>query len=60
MKVINSKDYTFIKKEGNWFVFKSKPKINFDEELVYVKRARYVREDGSSIFYETKPIKYGN
>lgn len=53
MKVINEKDYVFVRKKGLFYIFKTNPtKKNFDEEYLYVKRARYIRIDGSNQFYD--------
>lgn len=55
MKVINEKDYVFVEFKDGWFVFQSNPnKVNFDPEILMVKRARFVRQDGSFLFYQTK------
>lgn len=55
MKVINEKDYVFVEFKDGWFVFKSNPnKLGFDPEILMVKRARFVKLDGSFQFYQTK------
>lgn len=52
MKVLNEKDYTYVGYCDGWHVFESKPKQNYDPEKVYVKRVRFIKEDGQSVFYE--------
>jgi hypothetical protein len=52
LKVINGKDYDYVGRDHQWYIFKSKPKDDFDPEIIYVTRARYVTEDGKSIFYD--------
>lgn len=52
MKVINEKDYDYVGYDKGWFIFRSRPKENFDPEMIYVKRVRFIKEDGQSIYYE--------
>lgn len=55
MKVILERDYTYAGTRDSWHVFKSKPKKDFDPEEVLVTRARYLLNNGKSIFFD--PIK---
>lgn len=55
MKVINEKDYDYVGIDGNWYVFVSKPKDDYDPEKIYVTRARFITLKGESIFFD--PIK---
>lgn len=55
MKVINEKDYVFVEFKDGWFIFKSNPdKVDFDPEILMVKRARFIRKDGSFTFYQSR------
>lgn len=53
MKVINEKDYKFVKKQGKYYKFISNPnKTNFDSEILLVERARYIQEDGKVKYFD--------
>lgn len=55
MKVILEKDYQYIGQENGWHKFMSKPKKDYDPEIIQVPRARMVKESGESVFFD--PIK---
>lgn len=57
MKTINSKKFKYLGTSEDWHVFESVLE-DFDPERVYVKRARYVMPDGSSVFFD--PIRVGH
>lgn len=56
MKVINEKDYVYVKTDGRFYVFETNPqKKGFDYEMIHVTRVRFVRLDGSIKFYDYRP-----
>lgn len=55
MKVILEKDYEYIGEENGWYKFMSRPKKNFDPEIIQVRRARMVRISGESWYFDLKP-----
>lgn len=52
MKVLLEKDYEFVGIEDNWYVFKSRPKENFDPEIIKVQRARMILLTGESRYFD--------
>lgn len=58
MKVIREQDYYYLGTEGKWHVFESQPKPNFDIERLYEYRARFLKLDGSSKYYD--PVQEDN
>lgn len=58
MKVIREQDFIYLGKKGTWHVFESRPKPNYDPERLYEKRARFLKLDGSSKYFD--PIQEEN
>lgn len=55
MKTFNEKDYIYMGFMDGWHTFQSNPsKTNFDKERVQIEQARYVKENGESIYYRKK------
>lgn len=53
MRVINEKDYVYLKTEDQFHIFQTNPKkVDFDLELIYVIRARYIKENGGQQFFD--------
>lgn len=53
MKCINEKDYIFSEQvDGMWKFITNPNKLNFDKEIIFVERARFITEDGQSIYYD--------
>jgi hypothetical protein len=53
MKVINEKDYLYVETKDGYHIFESNPeKKDFDKEILYVMRARYITSKGKSKFYD--------
>lgn len=55
MKVILEKDYEYLGEENGWYKFISRPKENYDPEIIQVRRARVIRVSGESWFCDLKP-----
>lgn len=51
MKTLNAKEYQYLGVKDTWHVFKC-VKSNFDPEVLFLYRARVIKEDGSSRFYD--------
>lgn len=51
MKVFHEKDYEYIGQREGWHCFRSIKK-DFDPEIVLVYRAKMIKNDGSSIYYD--------
>lgn len=54
MKVLHENSYKYLGTSGKWHVFES-TRESFDPELLYLYRARFIKNDGSSQFFD--PIK---
>lgn len=51
MKVFHEKDYKYIGQREGWHCFQS-IKEDFDPEIVAVYRARMIKKDGSSVYFD--------
>jgi hypothetical protein len=56
MKVLSSKKYEYIGTCGIYHLFRCTIQHN-SKEIVCVEEARLLKEDGSSVFYNTIPVK---
>lgn len=57
MKTLNAMKYRYVgTSQDKWHVFES-VWVDFDPEILYVTRARYLLPDGTSIYFD--PIKVG-
>lgn len=54
MKVLHANSYKYVGTSGRWHVFES-VKLDFDPELLYLYRARFIKKDGTSVFFD--PIR---
>jgi hypothetical protein len=55
MKTFNEKDYIYMGFIDGWHAFQSNPnKKHFDKEKVLIEQARYVKENGESVYYRKK------
>jgi hypothetical protein len=54
MKIFNEGAYKYLGLVGSWHCFIS-TRINFDPEIVLVKRARFILKDGTSRYYDPIP-----
>lgn len=51
MKVFHEKDYEYIGQKEGWHCFRSIKK-DFDPEIVLVYRARFIKKNGTSVYYD--------
>lgn len=53
MKVINEKDYIYKDTKDGFHIFETNPeKLNFDKEIIWVSRARYITKNGKQRYFD--------
>jgi outer membrane lipoprotein-sorting protein len=53
MKVINEKDYVYVDTKDGFHIFETNPnKLNFDKEIIWVSRARFITMSGKQKYYD--------